>query len=236
MDQEKVGLFIKNIRIKNNLTQKQLADKLNVTYQAVSKWERGLNVPDIAIMMEISKLFNVDITEIISGEENKIKMKKKKNNKKIYYILLTISTIIILIFTLYLIFKHNNDTNFEFKKISSDCDNFELTGSAAYNKEKSSIYISNVTYCGLANNTIYDELECDLYEDNKLIRTCEVGKFLTLEEYLKDVKISVNNYKSICNNLLDSNLYLEIRAKDKFDKITTYNIPINLDDNCDTQP
>lgn len=43
MDQEKFGKFIKEIRAKNNLTQKQLADKYHVTYQAVSKWENGLS-------------------------------------------------------------------------------------------------------------------------------------------------------------------------------------------------
>lgn len=45
MNQEKFGTIIKNIRKKYNLTQKQLADKYNVTYQAVSKWENGLSFP-----------------------------------------------------------------------------------------------------------------------------------------------------------------------------------------------
>lgn len=47
MDQEKFGKFIKQIRKDHNLTQKQLAEKYNVTYQAVSKWETGKNMPDI---------------------------------------------------------------------------------------------------------------------------------------------------------------------------------------------
>ena len=49
MNQEKVGKFIKKLRIDNNLTQAEFADKLGVTYQAVSKWENGKNVPDIAL-------------------------------------------------------------------------------------------------------------------------------------------------------------------------------------------
>ena len=44
MDQEKIGKFIKEIRKKNKLTQKDLADKYNVTYQAVSKWENGVSL------------------------------------------------------------------------------------------------------------------------------------------------------------------------------------------------
>ena len=61
MNQEKVGALIKKLRTDNNLTQKELAEKLNVTFQAVSKWENGKSVPDIAQLHEISKLFNVSI-------------------------------------------------------------------------------------------------------------------------------------------------------------------------------
>ena len=62
MNQEKVGNLIKKLRKDNNLTQKELADKLNVTFQAVSKWENGKSVPDIAQLRQISKLFSVDIS------------------------------------------------------------------------------------------------------------------------------------------------------------------------------
>ena len=52
MEQEKIGKFIKKIRVDNGLTQKDLADKLGVTYQAVSKWENGKNIPDIMILKQ----------------------------------------------------------------------------------------------------------------------------------------------------------------------------------------
>ena len=60
MDQEKFGKFIKEIRKNNNLTQKQLADKYGVTYQAVSKWENGKNMPDIMLIKQMSKDFNIE--------------------------------------------------------------------------------------------------------------------------------------------------------------------------------
>ena len=50
MNQETIGKKIKELRIKNNLTQQELASKLNVTYQAVSKWENGKNLPDLVIL------------------------------------------------------------------------------------------------------------------------------------------------------------------------------------------
>lgn len=82
MNQEKIGNFIKKIRIENKLTQKELAEKLGVTFQAVSKWENGKNIPDILILQEFSRLFNVDINEILSGEANKTQNNKEINNKQ----------------------------------------------------------------------------------------------------------------------------------------------------------
>ena len=90
MNQEKIGQFIKKIRQDNKLTQKELADKLGVTYQAVSKWENGKNVPDISIIKEMSKMFNVDIDEILDGE-------KKDKKKSIYPLFLVILLIVLLI-------------------------------------------------------------------------------------------------------------------------------------------
>ena len=69
MDQESIGKFILELRKKNNLTQKQLADKLNVTAQAVSKWENGRGIPDIEILQKISIEFNVNIDSILKGKE-----------------------------------------------------------------------------------------------------------------------------------------------------------------------
>ena len=69
MDAVQIGNFIKNLRKKNNLTQKQFADKLGVTYQAVSKWETGKSIPDIILLKEISKIFSVNINELLEGEK-----------------------------------------------------------------------------------------------------------------------------------------------------------------------
>ena len=84
MDQEKIGKFIKKLRKDNNLTQDELAKKLGVTYQAVSKWENGKSIPDIAILKTVSELFNVNIDELLEGSVKN----KKKLNKKLDYKLL----------------------------------------------------------------------------------------------------------------------------------------------------
>ena len=55
MDKEKIGLFIKALRKEKNQTQRELAEKIHVTDKAVSKWERGLSNPDVAILPDLAQ-------------------------------------------------------------------------------------------------------------------------------------------------------------------------------------
>lgn len=68
MDQKKIGNFLKELRKEKNLTQEQLAEKLNVSGRTVSRWETGTNMPDISLLNEIAEFYDVSIPEIISGE------------------------------------------------------------------------------------------------------------------------------------------------------------------------
>ena len=227
MNQEKIGQFIKKIRQDNKLTQKELADKLGVTYQAVSKWENGKNVPDISIMKEISKMFNVDIDEILDGE------KKPKKNSNLYGLIIVI-ILIILLGVGYLLY--NNDSDYEFKTITTTCSDFKIDGSAAYNKDKATIYISNVEFCGKEDTTKYKTITCTLYEtynDSKTkISNCDKKKNINLEDFLKELQVNTNHSSKTCKNLSKSSLTLEIKAKDENNKTVTYTIPIKLNDSC----
>lgn len=231
MNQDKIGSFIKSIRMDNNLTQKEFAERLNVTYQAVSKWENGKNIPDIGIIKQISEEFNVDIDEILNGE------KKDKDDKKnnYFYHILGIIIVLLLIFAIVLL-NNTNSKNFEFKTISSKCSDFKITGSAAYNKDKTSIYISNIEFCGKNDDEKYQKLNCVLYEknnDNKTkISSCKEAKNLSLKDYLKEVDIKADNYSTTCKRLTSNTLILEIYALDNNNKTITYTIPIKLNDNC----
>ena len=230
MDQEKIGKFIKKIREDNNLTQKELADKLGVTFQAVSKWENGKNVPDISILKEMSKMFNINIDEILEGE---IKSKEQSKNKYIYPISLIVLLIILIVIGS-IIFNKNDE--YEFKTISTTCEDFKITGSAAYNKDKATIYISNVEFCGKEDTNKYKKITCTLYEtyqDTKTkISNCEEQKNINLEEFLKGVNIKVDHYSKTCKNLSKNSLTLEIEAINDENKTITYTIPIKLNDSC----
>ena len=75
MDSEKIGLFIKLLREKNKLSQLDLADMLHISRQAISKWERGITVPNPDILLELSTIFNVSINEILIGKESTLQVK-----------------------------------------------------------------------------------------------------------------------------------------------------------------
>ncbi len=231
MDQEKIGKFIKKLREENNLTQKELADKLGVTFQAVSKWENGKNVPDIAILKQMSEEFHMNIDDILEGKRS---TQKIETQKRIGLVIFFIG-IFLLFASSIIIFMHNNN-DYEFKTISSKCSDFKITGSAAYNKEKATIYISNVEFCGKEDNTVYKEITCDFYEEYKNTRTkissCEKQKNKNLEDFLKEINIKVDHFSSSCKNLTENNLSLEIQALSEENKTITYKIPIRLNDTC----
>ena len=68
MDQEKIEKFIASCRKKQKLTQEQLAEKLGITYKAVSKWETGKGLPDASIMKDLCNILKITVNELLSGE------------------------------------------------------------------------------------------------------------------------------------------------------------------------
>ena len=67
MDNLKIGNYIKELRNKNNLTQKELAEKLNISFQAVSKWEVGETLPDTMILLDLANALNTSVDLILNG-------------------------------------------------------------------------------------------------------------------------------------------------------------------------
>ena len=70
MDCEKIGNLIYKLRKDKNMTQKQIADLMNISDKTISKWERGLGCPDISLLPELSQILGVSIDQILSGQIN----------------------------------------------------------------------------------------------------------------------------------------------------------------------
>ena len=81
MDQLKIGKFIADCRKRKNLTQMQLAEKLGITDKAVSKWERGVAMPDTSIMLELCDILGISVNELLSGEKINMENSSQKNEQ-----------------------------------------------------------------------------------------------------------------------------------------------------------
>ena len=79
MDLIKIGKFIAESRKKKNLTQMQLAEELNITDRAISKWECGRALPDSSIMLQLCELLEISVNELLTGE----KLEMEKYNKQV---------------------------------------------------------------------------------------------------------------------------------------------------------
>jgi len=86
LDQIKTGILIKKFRTASGLTQKQLAESLNVSDKAVSKWECGNGCPDISLLSQIADIFGTDIRSLLTGEINKNEREKGNMKKLRFYV------------------------------------------------------------------------------------------------------------------------------------------------------
>ena len=81
MDQIKIGKFIAERRRNVNLTQLQLSEKLGITDKAISKWERGIAMPDTSIMIELCDILGISVNELLKGEKNSMENNETKNEE-----------------------------------------------------------------------------------------------------------------------------------------------------------
>jgi len=105
MNQEIIGKFIAKKRKEKNLTQQELAEKLGVTYQAISKWENGRGMPDYPLFEPLCKELGITTSELLSGGQKDdktveyIKYKDKKDRRILIYVILSALVIITLLIT-----------------------------------------------------------------------------------------------------------------------------------------
>ena len=77
----KIGRFIAECRKQQNLTQMQLTEKLGITDKAISKWERGIAMPDSSIMLELCAILDINVNQLLYGE--KISMYNNQKNEEL---------------------------------------------------------------------------------------------------------------------------------------------------------
>lgn len=163
------GEKISNLRKKKNLSQEELAEKIGVTRQTISKWELEETTPDIKQAKELSKIFNVSLDELINNDINNVLIEKVSNTERLAGITIKslkfIGSFIIIIFVIgiisFILLNVNPPKDREIAgKYFFTCtlDNKEYTYEIQYNKNHQII-------CSGGDSYIADHTDIDEYED-----------------------------------------------------------------------
>ncbi len=209
MNSENIGRFIKQLREEQGLTQEELANKVHIGREAISKWERGKTSPDSSILLILSEIFNVSVNEILVGERKTDKNitlelyddrnKISKNFKKLAFG--GIVLIFILLFSFYYYYFINQFKSIHAYTVSGYNDNFEISnGLFISTNEKLYFNLGNIE-----NINNFDITEIDLFyienKEEKLIYSSDSEiiyfyDYKGYEEYfdLEKVDIIFNNF------------------------------------------
>lgn len=155
MDLQKVGRFIAERRKDKKITQEKLGELIGVTDSTISKWERGINAPDISILNKLSDILEVSVREILNGckkesneqleEDNTLqnieyyaKLTKLKYVKISSYIMVGILMLFAILFTI------SNYNRFKVYSISSKNEEYIVEGYMIFNQERNLTIIKNI--------------------------------------------------------------------------------------------
>lgn len=200
MDNKKIGKLIAELRRKKGLTQQELGDKVGVGFRAVSKWERGITLPDISIINEVSKILGISSDELLSGELNKTNKTKKKFSIKI-----TITLIILIVITILfssILAEYNNKTYTY--NIESTSDEYYVEGQVIIHKNKLTIMINKLKFSDAEfASTEIKNYEYQIITNDKLIigygstpDTIVIEKINTIQDFTEKFRINYNDRTS----------------------------------------
>ena len=237
MDNEKIGKLIRELRRRDNLTQEQLADMVGVGFRAVSKWERGINAPDISNMYELCKIFNITKDELLSGE-----LKEKDNinpkNKSKSKIIITIFIIGIFIIALTSIFIYQNNRTYTYNIISSETEkDYYVRGFAHLKKGKISINLNKINFKDKDfSNIVIKNYEYEITSNNEFIfgygyigMSEHIREPITITEFEKNNKINIDATTEIEKELIVKNgMNLKFMFLTEDDEIITKNLILKL--------
>ncbi len=219
MDQQKIGKFICSLRKKKNLSQTQLADMIPISRQAVSKWERGITIPDSSVLIKLSEIFAVSINEILAGEKipkKSIKTLEKvtlnildetnEESKKIKKISLTFTAVILILLITFLSYYFLNSYNsIKVYRVDGEGKNFATTnGIFITTRQKTYFRLGEITHeqnVKISKIKLYYKIK---NKDYLLVET-ESESLLLTDYYGYDAYFPFNKVNTIIKNL-----YLQI--------------------------
>lgn len=198
MNQEKIGKLIAELRKEKNLTQEELAEKFSIAPQSVSKWERGINMPDISALEDLCKILEVDVNDFLRGEISKNNSKTGKNiskevkeenekviieaikyyekrakNKYIRRAFIIFTILVTLIAIVSVIYSISNYNKIKIYKLVSNEENLDINGRIIFNPSNKIITINSIRYnddyIGTIDEIKAKSMELKLLANDKII-------------------------------------------------------------------
>ncbi len=179
----------------------------------------------------MSEDFNISIEELLSGEATEIKPPQTKR-KKIHIIGLAIDIVALLTLIVMLLLQHNS--TYHFRKITSPSNDFNITGSIAYDDKKTSIYISNIEYTGTEEEKFYKQIECSIYQKltdyelNLGSKTYNIDTPTTLTNIINEISFNLEKLENNNKSFSSDSFYLLITVTDTNDRETIFKVPLFL--------
>ena len=203
MDNKKIGKLIADLRKKQGLTQQELGDKVGVGFRAVSKWERGITLPDITIINEVSRILGISSDELLAGElKEKEEIHEIENHKKISIsskakvIILVITSIILIISSIF-IYQNNRTYVYDIESPSKE---YFIEGQTSFCNKKLSIIINEISFTDEEfSSTIIKNYEYEITTGNEFIfgygynfSASHIDKEMSINEFLRTFQIHYN--------------------------------------------
>ena len=235
MNQEKIGKFITTCRKEKNLTQEELAEKLNVSNKSVSRWENGKNMTDYSVLNDLCTILDININELLSGEKDNnetienldmilkeyYKMKKQKEKLKKIIIIGTIvlSQVLLFVFTI-LVLNYEYDNRLH--QTTNIKDYNDVIGANAKGIYESKWGMSEEIFPKKLNGNVeYFKMLCDDFWDKQFLsylvidydeedynKEIERLEKLGIEEYNYYGVTGFTNYKLVAMNSDDYNGFI----------------------------
>ena len=176
-DFTKSGEFIASLRKERGLTQSELAAMVGVGDKSVSKWERGINVPDVLVLKSLAKIFNVSVCEILAGERKEKldpEIVKIYENKYIRYSVIGVLIIFSISFLALLIYFCNNYDKSRVYRFKGENDNYSISGNIFLVGDERKLIIDDFE---IYDKDKYDKLLISEYKVNIYFETDLISSF-----------------------------------------------------------
>ena len=253
MNNKKVGKFIAQARRKKKLTQAQLGEMLGLSDKAISKWERGINGPDVSVLQSLSDALGVSIAEILLGQEIKTTITNEEVNnytlsgigfyKKIFrrrytrIIGILIGIILLITIGFSCLYMFTNYNKVQVYGLKSASDEITFNGLLVKNQKENSIIISDFKY---NENGIGSKSEPKVISLSTMLKINDIVIFSKNKEIeptkisnlINEINVTINESKIVSKYSLKrmekSKMIMTIKFKTSEERYIEYKLPIRI--------